>query len=74
MASFQAEFSDHSDREEELEDMLTSTTNEDQIQKRVLTMKMKKPQSFRKKYLPKIQVFSRSRNTLSFSRYQWCYI
>ena len=38
MASFQAEFSDHSDREEELEDMLTSTTNKVQIQKRVFNI------------------------------------
>ncbi|CAB4038713.1 Hypothetical predicted protein [Paramuricea clavata] len=66
MASFQAEFSDHSDREEELEDMLTSTTNEVQIQKRVFNIEDEEATVIPKKIPAKNLSLLRSRNILSF--------
>ena len=66
MASFQAEFSDHSDREEELEDMSTSTTNKVQIQKIVSNIEDEEATVIPKKIPAKNSSLSRSRNILSF--------
>lgn len=67
MASFQAEFSDHSDREEELEDMLTSTTNKVQIQKIVFNIEDEEATVIPKKIPAKnSSLFEKQKHTIIF--------